>query len=159
MSDDPRILVLQTKLLETKMHASERDALADDLEFAVAINGDTAPVMQCMKRMLISGVRRELLAQERAERHYAACPIASQIKKDANGVDVMPWVGAKQDGPSYIGFSMREGFKATGASAIIAAAVITIASLVVGVSWWQSSKVRAEVVQLLHAKGALDAEE
>lgn len=88
---DTRVVILQQKLADAKMHPSERDALADDLEFANQINGDTDPLKQMIKKLMISGVRRELLAHERQSRHFSECPIASQITKDADGNRVMPW--------------------------------------------------------------------
>lgn len=90
-SDDPRIAVLQQRITETKMHPTERDALADDLKYAADINGDTAPVMQMMKTMFIQNVRRELLAISRADTHYKNCLVANQITEDEDGHKVMPW--------------------------------------------------------------------
>lgn len=151
MSEDPRIVLLQDKLAESKMHPAEQAALADDLQFAVAINGDQAPVMQGLKRMLISGVRRELAAQEREERHYAACPVASRITKDKDGSLVMPWEGRGQAG-TLLTLNFREGFKATGGAAVIAAVVITLVGVAYGVSYWQSSTMMEEMKALIQAK-------
>lgn len=88
---DTRILILQQKLAETKMHPSERDALADDLQLAQQINGATSPVEKMLKTIVISGVRKELLAHDRQQRHYSECIVVKQITEDDKGNQIMPW--------------------------------------------------------------------
>ena len=64
--EDARIELLKEALKESRViPKAEKDALADDLEYAQTINGDPDPTRQMMKRSLISGVRREMLAHER----------------------------------------------------------------------------------------------
>ena len=50
----------------------------DDLRYAQEINGTEDPALRGIKRILISGVRRELLASERIDKalknHIAMCP-------------------------------------------------------------------------------------
>lgn len=89
---DPRIAVLQEQLLKVDLIPSERDALADELKTAHDINGDTAPVMQTLKTMLIQNVRRELISHGKIKSHFANCVIAGAITEDKNGKKVMPWV-------------------------------------------------------------------
>jgi hypothetical protein len=150
-SEDPRIVIIQQKLAESKIHPAERDALADDLRFAQEINGDTAPVMQTLKTMLISGVRRELLAHERTDRHFSTCLVASQVTKDPEGRVIYPW--ERNRSGSFISFSLKEGIKATGISAVIASIVITAMAGLWGLSWWQTSKERENIQKLLQERG------
>lgn len=151
-NDDPRIVIIQQKLAESKIHPAERDALADDLRFANDINGDTAPVMQTLKTMLISGVRRELLAHERTDRHFSTCLVASQVTKDSEGRVIYPWDKNTQRG-SFVSFSLKEGFKATGVSAVVASVVITGAAIIWGLAWWSASKEREAIQKLLNDRG------
>jgi len=156
-NEDPRIVILQQKLADAKIHPAERDALADELRFAADINGDTAPVMQTLKTMLISGVRKELLTHERFERHFASCVVAGRVTKDGEGNLVMPWEKDTKKG-SFVSFSLADGFKATGASAIIASVVVTGAAIIWGLAWWSASKEREAIQKLLHERGVTKTE-
>ena len=62
---DPSIMDLTTRLAEGKIDPALRDQLASELDWAQSINGHPEPAMQGIKRLVISGVRRELLAYER----------------------------------------------------------------------------------------------
>jgi len=156
-NEDPRIVIIQQKLAEANMHPAERDALADDLQYANQINGDTAPVMQMLKTMFISGVRKELLAHERTERHFSSCVVAGRVKKDKDGNLIMPWENSNKKG-SFVSFSLTEGFKATGASAIVASFVVTGAAIIWGLAWWSASKEREAIQKLLHERGVTKME-
>lgn len=65
MKNDPAIEILSQRLADADIDPQLRDALADDLTWAADINGSTDPSMQGLKRLTISGVRRELLAADR----------------------------------------------------------------------------------------------
>jgi hypothetical protein len=110
MDTDTRVLILQQKLSESKMHPAERDALANDLQFANEINGDSDPIKQMLKTITIQGVRRELLAHDRQARHYSDCPIAKMITEEG-GKKIMPWEKADKalvvnDGGSITGWGV-----------------------------------------------------
>lgn len=62
---EPAIDILSQRLADSEIDPQLRDALADDLSWAAQINGTADPAMQGIKRMAISGVRRELLAASR----------------------------------------------------------------------------------------------
>ncbi|MCK9326584.1 MAG: hypothetical protein M0P69_13920, partial [Bacteroidales bacterium] len=55
-------------------------ALADDLKFAQDINGTTDPALRGIKRLVISGIRRELLTHERIA-EAVALAVAAQAAK------------------------------------------------------------------------------
>lgn len=74
MAEDIRIETLKQALMKSTIEPAERDALADDLEYAQIINGSPDPVQQGIKRMIISGVRREMLAHQRLKKHESDCP-------------------------------------------------------------------------------------
>ena len=74
MSDDIRIEALTQELFESGIETSERDALADDLEYARTINGSPDAALQGIKRIAISNVRREMLAHKRMKKHESDCP-------------------------------------------------------------------------------------
>jgi hypothetical protein len=74
MNQDIRIETLKQALMESTIEPSERDALADDLEYAQSINGSPNEALQGIKRMTISNVRREMLAHMRMKRHELDCP-------------------------------------------------------------------------------------
>ena len=69
MSDDIRIEALKEELFGSGIETSERDALADDLDYAQKINGSKDDALQGIKRITISNVRREMLAHRRMVRH------------------------------------------------------------------------------------------
>lgn len=63
--NDPSIDILTQRLAEAEIDPQLRDALATDLDWAAQINGNPDPSMQGVKRLVVSGVRRELLACDR----------------------------------------------------------------------------------------------
>lgn len=89
MSDDIRLDVLRDAIASSKLDGQTKDVLADDLKYAQDINGTTDEALRGIKRLLISGVRRELLAHDRVttaiDNHAAACAARTAPKtiKDA----------------------------------------------------------------------------
>ena len=79
MHDDVRIEVL-TDAIKSLPKGEMKDALADDLRFVQEINGTTDPALKGIKRIVISGVRRELLMHDRISEaineHTIKCPLA-----------------------------------------------------------------------------------
>jgi glucose-6-phosphate isomerase len=71
---DIRIETLLAALLASDISQAEKDALADDLEYAQSINGSPDATLQGIKRAVISGVRREMLAHQRLKKHESDCP-------------------------------------------------------------------------------------
>jgi len=63
--NDPSIDILTQRLAEADIDPQLRDALASDLDWAAGINGNPDPSMQGVKRLVVCGVRRELLASDR----------------------------------------------------------------------------------------------
>ena len=89
MSDDIRLDLLRDAITDSGLDGQTKDALADDLRYAQEINGTDDAALCGIKRLIISGIRRELLAHERMDkairRHSEACPGAGvpQTLKDA----------------------------------------------------------------------------
>ena len=89
MSDDVRLDILKDAIADSGLDGQTKDALADDLRYAQEINGTNDPALCGIKRLVISGIRRELLAHDRTaraiRRHSEACPGAGIPKtlKDA----------------------------------------------------------------------------
>lgn len=89
MSDDIRLDLLRDAITDSGLDGQTKDALADDLRYAQEINGTDDAALCGIKRLIISGIRRELLAHERMDkairRHSEACPGAGVPKtlKDA----------------------------------------------------------------------------
>jgi hypothetical protein len=65
MNSDPSIDILTQRLADADIDPQLRDALASDLDWAAGINGNPDPSMQGVKRLVVCGVRRELLASDR----------------------------------------------------------------------------------------------
>ena len=72
MSDDIRLDLLRDAICRSDLDGQTKDALADDLKYAQDINGTEDEALRGIKRLLISGVRRELLAHDRVARREAA---------------------------------------------------------------------------------------
>ena len=77
MSEDVRLDLLRDAIAKSKLDGQTKDVLADDLQYAQAINGTQDAALQGIKRLVISGVRRELLAHDRTtkavEEHEQTC--------------------------------------------------------------------------------------
>lgn len=84
--NDPSIDILTQRLAEADIDPQLRDSLASDLDWAAAINGNPDPAQQGIKRMVVSGVRRELLAAARD--HKTQVMIAGIVShcRDMHGV-------------------------------------------------------------------------
>ncbi len=65
MSDDIRLDLLRDAIADSELDGQTKDALADDLRYAQEINGADEPSLRGIKRLIISGIRRELLAHDR----------------------------------------------------------------------------------------------
>ncbi len=89
MSDDIRLDLLRDAICRSDLDGPTKDALADDLKYAQDINGTEDEALRGIKRLLISGVRRELLAHDRVataiDAHVAGCSARATPKtiKDA----------------------------------------------------------------------------
>jgi len=68
MSEDVRLDLLKDAISESGLDGQAKDALADDLRYAQTINGTKDDALQGIKRLVISGVRRELLAHARTSK-------------------------------------------------------------------------------------------
>ena len=65
MSEDVRLDLLKDAISESGLDGQTKDALADDLRYAQTINGTDNEALQGIKRLVIGGIRRELLAHDR----------------------------------------------------------------------------------------------
>lgn len=150
MSEDSRITLLEQQLAESALHPSEKAVLADDLSYAQTINGSPDPIMQGLKRLTLSGVRRELATHEREAKHYAVCPVASKIKKDDQGNLIMPW----EQGQAGTEFSLswKEGLKAKGAVAWAAVMLAVVGAAIYGITSWQRAETLDDVKTLIQAQ-------
>ena len=154
MSEDARIEILKDALMESKLiPKAEKDALADDLEYAQTINGDPDPTRQMMKRTLISGVRREMLAYDRHASTKADFETAlrSALKDHTKNCPLATSPAAKKTDADGKAGSIRIGkfFEAKGEAAKIVACVATVGVLVAGYVTWQNSKTREVIKQSL----------
>lgn len=89
--DDIRLDLLAKAVEKSNLDGQTKDALGDDLQYAQTLNGTKVRAEEGIQRLLISGVRRELLTAERVasaiKQHEITCPGASVPKtlKDAIG--------------------------------------------------------------------------
>ena len=99
MSDDIRLDLLRDAIADSELDGQTKDALADDLRYAQEINGADEPSLRGIKRLIISGIRRELLAHDRMEkaikRHVENCSGAKWAKTAAQAVTEQPHGVAK----------------------------------------------------------------
>lgn len=94
---DPSIDVLTARLADADIDPQLRDALATDLDWATQINGHPDASMQGVKRLVVLGVRRELLAcaretkiQSNVTAAIAACRATHIAPAPAQGNDALP---------------------------------------------------------------------
>jgi hypothetical protein len=84
MSDDVRLDLLRDAIANSKLDGQTKDVLADDLRYAQEINGTDDASLRGIKRLIISGIRKELLAHERVTKsikeHIDNCPGAKLVK-------------------------------------------------------------------------------
>ena len=72
MSDDIRLDLLRDAIADSDLDGQTKDALADDLRYAQEINGTADVALRGIKRLVISGIRRELLAHDRTKKAIQA---------------------------------------------------------------------------------------
>ena len=72
MSDDVRLDMLTEAIKDSDLDGQTKDALADDLRYAQEINGTADAALRGIKRLVISGIRRELLAHDRTKKAIQA---------------------------------------------------------------------------------------
>ena len=72
MSDDIRLDLLRDAIADSELDGQTKDALADDLRYAQEINGAADAALRGIKRLVISGIRRELLAHDRTKKAIQA---------------------------------------------------------------------------------------
>ena len=72
MSDDIRLDLLRDAITDSDLDGQTKDALADDLRYAQEINGTADAALRGIKRLVISGIRRELLAHDRTKKAIQA---------------------------------------------------------------------------------------
>lgn len=89
---DPSIDILTQRLAEADIDPQLRDTLASDLDWAMQINGHPDSAMQGVKRLVVSGIRRELLAcEDRRQTHKdIADIIATCAARHAAGIGAEP---------------------------------------------------------------------
>ena len=128
MSNDLRLDLLKDAIVMSGLDAQTKDALADDLKYAQDINGDDDAALRGIKRLVISGVRRELIAHQRItealEMHTEACARrrAEEIKAVVEALKIEN--AAKEDS---IGV---RGMQVCGKAALIVAAGVALALII-----------------------------
>lgn len=94
MSDDVRLDLLKDAIADSGLDGQTKDALADDLRYAQEINGASEPALRGIKRLIISGIRRELLAHDRTIRaidaHASKC--AERFGEDEPVKHASKWI-------------------------------------------------------------------
>jgi hypothetical protein len=133
MSDDIRLDLLKDAIVRSGLDGPTKDVLADDLKYAQDINGDDDTASRGIKRLLISGVRRELIAHQRItealEMHTEACARrrAEEIKAVVEALKIEN--AAKEAGKGGDSIGVR-GMQVCGKAALIVAAGVALALIV-----------------------------
>jgi hypothetical protein len=133
MSDDLRLDLLKDAIVRSGLDGPTKDVLADDLKYAQDINGDDDTASRGIKRLLISGVRRELIAHQRItealEMHTEACARrrAEEIKAVVEALKIEN--AAKEAGKGGDSIGVR-GMQVCGKAALIVAAGVALALIV-----------------------------
>ena len=126
MSNDLRLDLLKDAIVMSGLDPQTKDALADDLKYAQDINGADDTASQGIKRLLISGVRRELIAHQRItealEMHTEAC-----ARRRAEEIKAV--VEALEAGKGGDSIGVR-GMQVCGKAALIVAAGVALALIV-----------------------------
>ena len=94
MSDDVRLDLLKDAIADSGLDGQTKAALADDLRYAQEINGTQDAALRGIKRIVISGIRRELLAHDRTIRaidaHASKC--AKRFGEDEPVKPAAKWI-------------------------------------------------------------------
>ena len=94
MSDDVRLDLLKDAITESDLDGQTKDVLADDLRYAQEINGTQDAALSGIKRIVISGIRRELIAHDRTlkaiEAHESKC--AARFVEDGPVKSAAKWI-------------------------------------------------------------------
>ncbi len=126
MSNDLRLDLLKDAIVMSGLDPQTKDVLADDLKYAQDINGADDTASQGIKRLLISGVRRELIAHQRItealEMHTEAC-----ARRRAEEIKAV--VEALEAGKGGDSIGVR-GLQVCGKAALIVAAGVALALIV-----------------------------
>jgi len=90
MSDDVRLDILKDAIADSGLDGQTKDALADDLRYAQEINGTADAALRGIKRLVISGIRRELLAHDRTMKAIDAHEHSCAERSAALSADFCP---------------------------------------------------------------------
>lgn len=90
MSDDIRLDLLRDAIANSELDGQTKDALADDLRYAQEINGTDDAALRGIKRIVISGIRRELLAHDRTMKAIQAHEHSCAERSAALSADFNP---------------------------------------------------------------------
>ena len=133
MCDDLRLDLLKGEVAKSGLDPQTKNVLADDLKYAQDINGTADIASQGIKRLLISGVRRELIAYQRVtealEIHTEACARrrAEEIKAVVEALKIENAAKEADKGGDSIGV---RGMQVCGKAALIVAAGVALALIV-----------------------------
>jgi hypothetical protein len=96
MSDDIRLDLLRDAICRSDLDGQTKDALADDLKYAQDINGTEDEALRGIKRLLISGVRRELTPESTVSNVWRFCVWRIRLDEGAHvcRADFAPHWGA-----------------------------------------------------------------
>ena len=142
--EDARLDVLLRRMSDDKeLDRDSRDALADKIDRAYHTSSEED------RRVLIADIRWMFgeAARMRAVvgEHFNGCPVNRQVKKALDGRPIMPWpstdkikVIVEEQVAAHHGPTLTFGkFKATGSAAIVAAVIVGVGALVMGVTYYQ----------------------
>lgn len=139
---DPSIDILTQRLAAADIDPQTRDALASDLDYASGIHADAEPAMLGVKRLVVSGVRRELLALAREAEIRADTRAAIEACRAAAAG---PCVAPRR----LSAFSVKWGeksFDLAGPAAFVAVLLLGFLGFV-----WIRNSTKAEIRDTVHA--------
>ena len=126
---DSRIEMLQQDIMDSSLPSAEKDILADDLEYANAINGSKDAVMIGIKRLTLSGIRTKLSLHAAIKREIA------DHANNCNGKTVTSTVTTeKRSGSGCLKAELANAFIANMKTAIITVGVVA-AIVLVSIVW------------------------
>ena len=170
-NEELRVRLLIDSLSSSKaVPDPKKQELAADLEYAMTINGDPDPSHQMNKRILISGVDREIQAYERhaalksdlalivtsaLDNHTRNCVLMlakanAEAERKAKAQDHIgdTFKAKTEQGSSSI--KIGKLLEAKGGAATVVAVVATFAIVVVGWVTWQNAKTREVIKQSMN---------
>jgi WD40 repeat protein len=116
--------------------------------------------MQMLKRMLIQGVRREMITHKRLRAHRQECPVGRLVISKPDGSFIYPWDGRRTDKKdseiktegSFVSLSWKDGLKVKGAVTWIFGIVVAVGGTIFGLMYIQDISTRKAVNEIMDKK-------